>query len=151
MRFSFSRPAAAAAALVVGVSPAARAQTRMLRSPSVSRTQIAFAYAKLFAYSYHEWLKPDYSHGFLVPFFSAYLLYHWWDSAPRTIQWPNAWGIAVLAGGMGLFAFAERTMLTAALASTASRTSTPAPAVSADSACCCCFAASWSALEYSTS
>ena len=36
-------------------------------------------------------------------------------------------------------------------ASTASSTSTFAPLVRAASACCCCLAASWSALEYSTS
>src|SRR4051794_11483629 len=45
---------------------------------------------------------------------------------------------------------ARRTIAAAALTSTASRTSTFAPPVSAASACDCCLAGSWSALEYTT-
>ena len=70
---------------------------------------IGFAYARLFADVIKAWLKPDYSHGFLVPLFSAYLIYHWWPEAPRKLRWPNPWGLAFLVGGMGLFAFEERT------------------------------------------
>jgi exosortase len=72
---------------------------------------LTFAYAKLLAYSFHEWLKPDYSHGFLVPLFSAYLIYLWWPEAPRKIRWPNPWGLAFLAGGMAIFAYEERVNL----------------------------------------
>ena len=34
---------------------------------------LGFVYYPLLAYSAKQWLKPDYSHGFLVPLFSAYL------------------------------------------------------------------------------
>ncbi|MCI0700405.1 MAG: exosortase/archaeosortase family protein [Planctomycetia bacterium] len=61
------------------------------------------AYANLFAYSFTQWLKPEYSHGFLVPFFSAYLAWHWKQWAPERIKWPNTWGLAFIAGGIGLF------------------------------------------------
>jgi exosortase len=64
---------------------------------------LAFAYAPLFVYSFNQWLKPDYSHGFLVPLFSAYLIYRWWPEAPRKLRWPEPWGLAFIAGGMALF------------------------------------------------
>lgn len=67
---------------------------------------LIFAYAKLFGVAFQAWLKPDYSHGFLVPIFSGYLIYRWWPDAPRKIRWPNAWGLALLAGGLGLFLIA---------------------------------------------
>jgi exosortase len=64
---------------------------------------IAFAYAKLFLVSFDKWLKPDYSHGFLVPVFSAYLIYRSWAEAPRKIRWPNLWGLAFLGVGLAIF------------------------------------------------
>jgi exosortase len=64
---------------------------------------ILFAYGSLFRTAFHEWLKPDYSHGFLVPLFSAYLIYRSWPQAPRKIRWPNTWGLAFLAVGLTLF------------------------------------------------
>jgi exosortase len=64
---------------------------------------LAFAYSNLFRTAFLTWLKPDYSHGFLVPFFSAYLIYRSWPEAPRKIRWPNLWGLAFLAGGLALF------------------------------------------------
>jgi exosortase len=70
---------------------------------------LGFTYARLFADCFAAWLKPDYSHGFLVPVFSAYLLYRWWAHAPRNLRWPNTWGLAFLAGGLGLFLVAGRT------------------------------------------
>jgi exosortase len=41
---------------------------------------------------------PQYSHGFLVPFFAAALLWFRRDQRPRTAPAPNAWGLAILAG-----------------------------------------------------
>lgn len=70
---------------------------------------LGFAYARLLRDCYQAWLKPDYSHGFLVPLFSAYLIYRWWPEAPRNIRWPNSWGLAFLAGGLGLFLAAGMT------------------------------------------
>jgi len=62
---------------------------------------LAFAYEQLFEYSYKNWLKPDYSHGFLVPLFSAYLIYRSWPESPRKIRWPILWGLAFLVAGLG--------------------------------------------------
>src|SRR5262245_16228581 len=69
---------------------------------------LTFFYAKLFKYSFEQWLKPDYSHGFLVPLFSAYLAWHWREWAPARIRWPNAWGLAFFAGGVVLYFVAEK-------------------------------------------
>jgi exosortase len=64
---------------------------------------LTFVYAGLFQYSFKQWLKPDYSHGFLVPLFAIYLAWHWREWAPERIRWPEPWGLAFLAGGAGLF------------------------------------------------
>ncbi|HEV3436292.1 MAG TPA: exosortase/archaeosortase family protein [Gemmata sp.] len=64
---------------------------------------LAFAYKPLFEESYRNWLKPDYSHGFLVPLFSAYLIYRSWPESPRKIRWPNLWGLAFLVVGLAIF------------------------------------------------
>jgi exosortase len=64
---------------------------------------LTFMYAGLLRYSFTQWLKPDYSHGFLVPFFAVYLAWHWRDRAPQRIRWPEPWGLAFLAGGAALF------------------------------------------------
>ena len=55
---------------------------------------LTFVYAGLFRYSFTQWLKPDYSHGFLVPFFAVYLAYHWRAWAPTRFRWPAPWGLA---------------------------------------------------------
>jgi exosortase len=59
---------------------------------------LGFVYYPLMAYSAKEWLKPDYSHGFLVPLFSVYLAWRWREWAPEHIRWPNPWGLAFVAG-----------------------------------------------------
>ena len=64
---------------------------------------IGFVYAKLLAGAAKEWLKPDYSHGFLVPLFSVYLAWRWRDWAPERIRWPNPWGLAFVAGGAAVY------------------------------------------------
>ncbi len=64
---------------------------------------LAFVYAPLLAYCFDQWLKPDYSHGFLVPFFALFLACYWREWAPRRIKWPDPWGLAFLAVGYGLF------------------------------------------------
>src|SRR5262249_10314932 len=65
---------------------------------------LTFAYAPLFQYCLEvKWLKPEYSHAFVVPFFSAYLAYHWRDWAPKRIKWPETWGLAFVAAGIVMF------------------------------------------------
>jgi exosortase len=43
---------------------------------------------------------PDYSHGFLVPFVSAYLAWERWDKLKRLPAKPSLWGIGVLTVGL---------------------------------------------------
>ena len=69
---------------------------------------LTFLYVPLLTYSFEQWLKPDYSHGFLVPFFAVFLAWHWREWAPGRIKWPNAWGLAFLACGATLFVAAGK-------------------------------------------
>lgn len=93
------------------VMPAAQA----VRTPAWAGTLLVlvagltFLYAPLFAYCFGQWLKPDYSHGFLVPPFAVYLAYHFRARAPERIRWPNPWGLAFLAAGLVLFVVVGRT------------------------------------------
>ena len=65
---------------------------------------LGWAYLPMLRVFFDKWVNdPQYSHGFLVPLFSAYLVYRWRPEAPRTVRWPEPWGLAVLAAGMGLF------------------------------------------------
>lgn len=64
---------------------------------------LGFVYFGLFRYSLGKWLQPDYAHGLLVPVFGAYLAWMWRDRAPRTIRWPEPWGLAFITGGVLLF------------------------------------------------
>ncbi len=64
---------------------------------------LTFVYAGLFQYSFKQWLKPDYSHGFLVPPFAIFLAWHWRAWAPTRVRWPEPWGLAFLAAGASLF------------------------------------------------
>ena len=89
--------------------PAAAPAAEVIRTPGWIAAMLAlvgvltFVYAGLFRYSYTQWLKPDYSHGFLVPFFAAYLAWHWRAWAPARVRWPEPWGLAFLAAGGTLF------------------------------------------------
>lgn len=69
---------------------------------------LTFLYAPLFKYSFGQWLKPDYSHGFLVPIFAVYLAWHWKDWAPKRIRWPEPWGLAFIGVGVVLFTVAAK-------------------------------------------
>ena len=60
---------------------------------------LGFVYYPLLRYSFEQWLKPDYSHGFLVPLFSVYLAWKWKRWAPTEIAWPDPLGLAFIAGG----------------------------------------------------
>jgi exosortase len=69
---------------------------------------LTFMYAKLFGYYFEQWQKPDYSHGFLVPAFAAYLAWHRRAAAPDRFRWPEPWGLAFVAGGAALFVVADK-------------------------------------------
>jgi exosortase len=64
---------------------------------------LGFVYFPLLRYSFEQWLKPDYSHGFLVPAFSVYLAWKWKKWAPTEIAWPDPMGLAFIVGGALLF------------------------------------------------
>ena len=44
----------------------------------------------------------DYSHGFVVPLFSGWLIWRKRDELARVARKPNAWGLVVIAGSIGL-------------------------------------------------
>jgi exosortase len=64
---------------------------------------LGFLYAHAFADWFGYWLKPDYSHGFLVPFFAAYLAWHARDNAPKRLKWPDPWGLAFVAAAVAMY------------------------------------------------
>jgi exosortase len=51
----------------------------------------------------HQWYDdPDYSHGFLVPLLSAFLIWQRRDKLAEVIRKPSAWGMVVVVGSLGL-------------------------------------------------
>jgi exosortase len=73
---------------------------------------------------YDWWDDPNYSHGFLVPLFSAYLVWQRRDAIRATESRPSWWGLAViligiaslLVGHVGAEAFLGRSSLVVVLA-----------------------------------
>src|SRR5437764_1163655 len=49
------------------------------------------------------WSDPDYSHGFFVPFFSAYLIWRRRESLAKLNVKPTWWGMLLVLGSIGLF------------------------------------------------
>lgn len=93
----------------------AKSSADTIRSPGWIAAAVAvagvlgFVYFPTMRYSFREWLKPDYSHGFLVPLFAVYLAWTWRDSAPKAVRWPDARGLGLVAAGTLLFLFAGLT------------------------------------------
>jgi exosortase len=88
----------------------------VIRSPAwllavgVVLAALGFTYFPAIRTMVQVWVdKPEYSHGFLVPLFAAYLLWLRRDHAPEQIAWPNPAGLLFLVAGAGLFLVAERT------------------------------------------
>jgi exosortase len=48
------------------------------------------------------WTDPDYSHGFLVPLLSAYLIWQRRDKLAQVARKPSNWGVLVVLGSLGL-------------------------------------------------
>ena len=88
----------------------AKPTSETIRSPGWIAALVAivgvlgFVYFPLMIYCFGEWLKPDYSHGFLVPAFSLYLVWMWKSWAPTELEWPDPMGLAAIALGSVLFA-----------------------------------------------
>ena len=63
---------------------------------------LAWSYGSSFEMLLRVWEEPDYSHGYLVPFFSAFLLWHRRDMIPAR-PWRGAWWGAALIAFSGAF------------------------------------------------
>jgi exosortase len=64
---------------------------------------LAWAYYPMLAVFADKWLNdPQYSHGLLVPFFSAYLLHRSWKAGPLGLNPRPVLGCALLVGVLGL-------------------------------------------------
>ena len=48
------------------------------------------------------WTDPDYSHGFLVPLLSAYLIWQRRDKLSEVARKPSNWGLLIVLGSLGL-------------------------------------------------
>ena len=48
------------------------------------------------------WTDPDYSHGFLVPLLSAYLIWQRRDKLAEVARKPSNWGLLIVLGSLGL-------------------------------------------------
>ena len=98
----------------MSAAPPSQPAAATVRSPGWIATLLVlvgvltFVYAGLFRYSFTQWLKPDYSHGFLVPFFAVFLAWHWRAWAPARLRWPEPWGLAFVGGGVALFVVAGK-------------------------------------------
>lgn len=70
---------------------------------------VGFVYLPLLTYSFQQWLKPDYSHGFLVPLFAAYLAWRWKAWAPDELAWPDVRGLLFILAAAPLYVVARYT------------------------------------------
>ena len=70
----------------------------------VGTALIAWAFLPTFEFMYDKWVDdPQYSHGFLVPLFSAYLLWRSWQAGTLTTSQPLAIvGVVLLALGVAM-------------------------------------------------
>jgi exosortase len=50
-----------------------------------------------------KWKKADYSHGFLVVPFAAYLVWRFRKQLPEQVRWPSWAGLPLVMGALGLF------------------------------------------------
>ncbi len=86
-----------------GNSAAARPGTPLLAAWGLVGALLLWIYAPhVFAMAKNWWSDPNYSHGFLVPIVSGWLI--WRDRQNLLAQPPgaNAWGLAVLAAGLAV-------------------------------------------------
>ncbi len=99
----------------MSAAPPSTPAAATVRSPAWIATLLVLVGALTFLYAkpfrddwFTQWLKPDYSHGFLVPLFAVFLAWHWRERAPARLRWPDPWGLAFIAGGIALFFAADK-------------------------------------------
>ncbi len=87
---------------------------------------LGFLYYDVLAGLMYDWdADPDYSHGFLVPFISAYFVWERWTTLTTLAVSPNGWGIPLLGfavlmlviGSVGAELFTQRLSLIVVLGS----------------------------------
>ena len=87
---------------------------------------LGFLYYEILAGLVYDWdTDPNYSHGFLVPFMSAYFLWERWEQLTTLAIRPNGWGIPLLGfgvlmlviGSVGAELFTQRMSLIVVLSS----------------------------------
>jgi exosortase A len=91
-----------------------KTEPRAIIFPGISRSWLvrfsllAAAFLYLYASTFPSliadwWEDPNYSHGFLVPFLSAYFVWERRNKLYMTVIQPNSWGLMLLLGGFCLF------------------------------------------------
>jgi exosortase len=69
---------------------------------------LVYLYLPLLRGLVHQWrTDPNYSHGFLVPVVSAYLVWERRDALARAVRRPSAWGYLVLVTGLAMLVAGE--------------------------------------------
>ncbi len=77
------------------------------RTVAVLLVGVGFAFHQGVIDTVRVWAtQADYSHGFLVPFVAAYLLYLRRHQFPPLVEWPEPWGLAPLVAGAAISTFA---------------------------------------------
>jgi exosortase len=95
------------------VSPGAAAALRRLPAPLLAAwaalaAVLAAVYLPHAAYMVQNWWSdPNYSHGFLVPVVSGWLIWRRREELAAQPARPDAWGLAVIAGGLLLLVLGQ--------------------------------------------
>lgn len=67
---------------------------------------LIFLYHDILVYLVHQWwTDPNYSHGFIVPFFSAFLVWKDRKKLATIKPQPSAWGLAIIVLGAAILVF----------------------------------------------
>ena len=90
-----------------------RSETRSLMIAAAGLVAVGWAYGPILADIAERWASdPQYSHGFLVPLFSLYLLRSRRGLLAGADLTPRWWGAGVVAAGCGLLLVAQKYYLT---------------------------------------
>src|SRR5262249_53669378 len=91
---------------MVGPAALSRSSRQMLVAGAVLAVCLLWFVWPTLAELAKRWsVDPKYTHGFLVPLFSVYLL--WMRRSEHHGPWlrPSWWGLAVIAAGLGVYLF----------------------------------------------
>src|SRR5215472_5621295 len=82
---------------------APRQASRLLAACLLAAITLVLLFQNTLAYLYDVWHREEYSHGFLVPLLSAYLL---WQRRGRLaqVEWRSSWlGVLLAAVGLAIY------------------------------------------------